>query len=237
MNFKYVVAIALLCFITPSLFSQVFMPPSEGYSRQKNSYLTLEDGKEITGTLEKMTRKKGLISSIEVTDSISGKKLKFTPNQVKFMYLPPSGLDKLARGMDFLNDATKWNNQDLDAYRLRKGYVYFEKSEVELKKGTQVLMLQLLNPSFSGKVKVFHDPYANETASVGVAGVTVAGGEDKSYYVKKGNEVAFKLYKKNYDKEFKDLLGDCPTVTKKYGDKTRWSDFEAAVAAHATECK
>ncbi|MBK6620648.1 MAG: hypothetical protein IPG32_07150 [Saprospirales bacterium] len=58
MNFKYVVAIALLCFITPSLFSQVFMPPSEGYSRQKNSYLTLEDGKEITGTLEKMTRKR-----------------------------------------------------------------------------------------------------------------------------------------------------------------------------------
>ena len=65
----------------------------------------------------------------------------------------------------------------------------------------------------------------------------VAGGEDKSFYVKKGDGVAFRLYKKNYDKEFKNLFGDCPAVVKKYGEKIRWSEFEEAVAAHAAECK
>jgi len=236
MKSKFSFAALFLCLAASSSFAQVFMPPAEMFSRQKTSYITLEDGKEVAGTLETLKRKKGLISAIVLTDSISGKKVTYKPEQVKFMYLMPSGLDKFARGMDFLNDATKWNREDLEAHRLRTGYVYFEKSEVEFKKGKQELMLQLLNPSFSGKIKVFHNPLANETTPWEVQGITVAGGEDKSYFVKVGNEVAFKLYKKNYDKEFKRLFGNCAPIARQFGDKKRWIDFEAAVATHATEC-
>lgn len=236
MKTKLSFAALFLCLAASSVSAQVFMPPAEMYSRQKTSYLTLEDGKEVAGTLQTLKRKKGLISAIIIVDSISGKKVSYKPEQVKFMYLMPSGLDKFSRGLDFLNDATKWNRDDLEAHRLRTGYVYFEKSEVEFKKGNQKLMLQLLNPSFSGKIKVFHNPLANETTSFEVSGINVAGGEDKSYFVKVGDEVSFKLYKKNYDKEFKHLFGDCPAVARKYGDKMRWIDFEAAVATHATEC-
>lgn len=233
MKITSVFAIAAFCFAATSAFAQVFMPPAEGFSRQKTAYVTMEDGTEYAGTLERLQRKKGLISAVIITDSVSGKQMTLKPQDVRHMYLPPSGLDKFTRGLDFLNDATKWNRDDLDATRLRKGYVYFEKSEVELKKGKQTLLMQLLNPSFSGKVKVYHDPFAQETSSVGVGGITVAGGEDKSYYVKTGSAPAIRLYKKNYEKEFKRLFGDCQAVMDKYGKKIRWSEIEAAVAAHA----
>ena len=32
-------------------------------------------------------------------------------------------------------------------------------------------MLQLLNPHFSNKIRVYDDPFSRETASIGVAGI------------------------------------------------------------------
>jgi hypothetical protein len=220
-----------------SLFAQAFMPPAESFSRQKTAYINLEDGTAVAGTIEKLKRKKGLISNIIVTDSITGKELDFKPEQVKSMYLPTSGWDKFARTADVIDRPSKWSRADVDARRLSKDYAYFEKGEVILKKGKQTLMLQLLNPTFSGRVKVFHDPFAQETNRVGVGGITVAGGDDKSYYVQKGNDPAFKLSKKEYSKAFKLLFGDCKMIMDKYGKKIKWSEIEAVVFEHAMDCE
>ena len=221
---------------TQMIFAQVFNPPAEGFSRQKTAYVTLEDGKEVAGTIDKLKRKKGLITNI-ILEAEDGTALDYTPEQVKFMYLPQSGLDKLGKGMDFLNDATKWNRDDLDAYKIKDGYAYFEKAEVMVKKKKIALMMQLLNPSFSGKIRVYHNPYATETTQLTVGGIGVAGGDDKSYYVKKGDGVAFKLEKKNFGDEFGKLFADCASVKKDYGINPKWRDLEEITFKHATECE
>ncbi|MBK7410808.1 MAG: hypothetical protein IPJ40_23785 [Saprospirales bacterium] len=235
MKFKSITSVMVMLFATQLVFGQVFSPPAEGFSRKKPAYVTLEDGTEVTGTIDKLKRKKGLISNI-IIEKESGEALDYTPDQVKFMYLPQSGLDKLGKGLDFLNDATKWNRDDLDAAKIKDGYAYFEKADVMVKKKKMPLMMQLLNPSFSGKVRVYHDPYAAETTQVSVGGIGVAGGDDKSYYVKKGDGVAFKLEKKNFEDEFAKLFGDCDSIKKAYGKKPKWKDIEAIAYKHATEC-
>jgi len=97
-------------------------------------------------------------------------------------------------------------------------------------------LLQLVNPSFGKKIRVYNDPWAGETASVGVAGIKVAGGNEKSYYVKNGDEVAYRIKKKEYSKQYKKLYNNCKAVSKKY-PKVKWDDFAKHIAEFTTECK
>ena len=155
----------------------------------------MEDGSTIEGRIKDLDWKKGLIEKIKIED-MQGKKVKIKPEAIKHMYLAPSALSKMNAAADFLLDAQQWTATDLDKDILSKGYVYLEKSEVRIKKKTRTLMVQLLNPSYSDKIKVYFDPITGETASIGVAGIDVAGGLAKSYFVKKaGSKVAIELKK------------------------------------------
>ena len=100
-----------------------------------------------------------------------------------------------------------------------------------------ILLLQILNPGFARNIKVFFDPYAGETASFGFGGIKVAGGDAKSYYVKKGEEVAFKLQSKNYEEEYKHLYGDCATFFDANVKKFDWSDLAKNIFDYTKECK
>lgn len=216
-------------------FAQKFTTPADGFSHKKIAYFTLQDGTELSAFVDKVKRQKGLIAEIEVKDE-SGKKKTLTPEQIKHMYLPPSGFDKLATTLDKAYDAQKWNQgENINQEYIKEGYVYFEQAEVMLKKGKETLLLQLLNPAFCGSIKVFHDPYAQETTSVGIGGITMAGGDDKSYYVSKDGETAFLLKKKNYDETFELLYKDCSEFMKKY-EKFKWSDFDTHVYEYAETC-
>lgn len=217
-------------------FTQQFSPALNGFSHKKTSYLTLDDGKEVTGTIKDLDWKKGLIEEVKLKD-MDDKKVKIKPEEIKFMYLPPSGLAKMSASVEHLSNLDNMMNDDLDNDILGKGYVYLEKSEVRIKKKTRTLMMQLVNPSFSKKIKVYDDPMAKEAMGLGVGGVTVAGGGEKSFFVKKqGEKVAFKLEKKNYDEEFKMIFGDCKEFMAKYGEDHRWSDFEKHVFEYSQMC-
>ncbi|NNE29343.1 MAG: hypothetical protein HKN16_06890 [Saprospiraceae bacterium] len=150
------------------------------------------------------------------------------------MYLPASGWDKMGSSLGFLSDASRWDNDDLDQDKIARGYVYIESSDVMVKKKRMQLLVQLLNPHFSQKIKVYHDPLAGETASIGIAGVKVAGGLDKSYYVKKESaKAAVRLKKKDYSDEFRGFYSSCKTVSKM---EPKWKEFATHVHAYATKC-
>jgi len=216
------------------LNAQQLLSPSYGFSKKKTSYVTLENGTEIKGTLTDIDYKKGLIKLIKIEDG-TGTKHKLKPSSVKFMYLPPSGLDKLSNVMDFATDAQKWNNEKLNQDFLNQGYVYFETVNVKIKKKTAPMLMQLLNPTFSKKVKVYHDPFAKETASIGVAGVKAVGGNAKSYYIMLDSDpAAYKIEKKKYKKEFKALWDKCSNLTQI--TDVKWNDLVDHVIKY-TECK
>lgn len=221
----------LFCF--SQLHAQQLLTPSVSFSTKKPAYITLKDGTEIKGTA-KIGMKKMQIASVTVDDG--AKKRTFAAKDIKYMYLPPSGLDKLAKAQSFLKDAQKWNNEKLNSDFLNQGYVYFENTDVKIKKKTYTMMMQLLNPDFSKSVKVYNDPKAKETASLGVAGVNVAGGNAKSYYVKKeGEPIAYLLTKNDYKKEFSLFWKGCDDL-KKVASNAQWTDLPKHIIIYTENC-
>lgn len=227
MKFNRIFAIVTFMIIGSIVYSQAFDTPLEGFSRKKAAYLYMEDGSLKEGILGGFKRSKGLIKIVKMK-SRSGRKIQIDPARISHMYIAPSAMAKLGAAMEVIYDMNKWNSKlNYDTTLIKEGYVYFEKVKTENRKGTDDLMLQLLNASFSPQIKVYHDPMAGETTSlVSGGGLTVAGGRDKSYYIlKKGEDVAYRLKKKDYQRQFDDLFGDCPEFMRKHRGKAQWADF------------
>ena len=227
---------ALALLLTTAMQAQQLLTPSFGFSHKKTSYVTLTDGTVITGTLKDVDRKKGLIEYVNIEDG-DGKKNKLKAEKIKLMYLPPTAFDNMAKADAFLSDAQNWTDQKLNEDFIHQGYVYFENTKVKIKKKEMSLLMQLLNPTFCEKVRVYNDPYADESTGLGVAGINVVGGNEKSYYVQvEGSKAAFLLYKKDYKKQFTALWQKCPEMKKKYPDM-KWEDFTKNVIEYNTCAK
>ena len=191
----------------------------------------------MEGEIDDIDRKKGLIEAI-VMRSKSGKKAQLFPDDIKTMYLPATAMTKLDNEMNTMTNVRKRQNADVNMEIINRGYAYFERSLVILKKEIQTLHLQLVNPSFCQRIRVYHDALAGKSASVKVGFMTVAGGLDKSYFVKVGNEAAFKLQKADYEEEFPNLFANCPAFSRKYASKQDrvWRDFAKHVAEYTEMC-
>ena len=230
---KKIIPLLLALFCFSQLNAQQLLSPSKQFSTKKTSYITLKDGTEIKGTA-KVKLKKMQIQSVEINDG--AKKRKLVAKDISYMYLPPSGLDKLSKAQGFLTDVQKWNDEKLNNDFLDQGYVYFESTDVKIKKKTYTMMMQLLNPTFSRDVKVYNDPKSGETASLGIGGINVVGGNAKSYYVKKeGEPVAYLLTKKNYTKEFLLFWNGCDAVKNTY-PVVKWIELPKHIATYSEEC-
>lgn len=232
-NKLFLLALTVLFGVTAS--AQELLVPSLGFSKKKTSYVTLQNGTELEGVLKDLDYKKGLIEEITIVDN-SGKKHKLEPSSVKFMYLFPSGFDKFGKVVEATHNVQKWNDKDLNQAFLDRGYVYFETIDVKIsKKKTIPLLMQLLNPDFSKKVKIYFDPYAGKTASLGIGSVKVVGGNEKSYFIKFPDDpAAFKLEKKDYDKKFAELWKKCTSLSKTTDIK--WNDLTNHIIQY-TECE
>ncbi len=216
-----------------SFAQQYFSSPVESFSKKKPAYITMQDGKEVECKFKSMKRSKGLIK--EITVWVNEKKTTFAATDIKEMYLPQSGLDKLNKAVDFINDATQWDSEDINMDHIKDGYSYFIQSPTQLsKKKKGDVLMQLLNPAFASKVMVFHDPFASESASANVGGIKVAGGNDKSYFVKVGNAAAFKVRKKDYSDYINTIFADCGVSgsAKTY----KWSNFAEELMNYTKEC-
>lgn len=214
-----------LVFATFSTYSQNFMEGFDRFSSKKISYLTLTDGTKIEGDIEDLDRKKGNIS--EITIKVDGKKKTFKPEQIKEMYLPASGLDKFSKQMEVGTNLSK----DLNNDRISDGYAFFEYTQVDIKGKVQPLLMQLVNPGFHNKVRVYFNPFASETMSVGVGPMKV-GGLDKSYFVKVGNKPAYKITKGDYDEQSKELFKGCAAAMAALKKDSDWNKFEKIVYVH-----
>lgn len=229
----------LFCFISTLLPAQNFLDGAFTFSSKKESYITMMSGEEIIGFIDDIDRKKGLIEQIKLVTN-DGKKLKLKPKDIKSMFLAPSGFDKFANIHEKISegDLTQASkDRTMHKAYVKEGYVYFENCTVALKKGTETLLMQMVNPAFASKIKVFFDPYAKETTSLSVGGFQVAGGLQASYYVQKGDAPAYKLEKKAYKKEYSKLFGDCKELMDNFKSKTTWSNFEAHTYYYDTNCQ
>ncbi|WP_128331045.1 hypothetical protein [Apibacter sp. HY039] len=178
------------------LFESVYT----AFSSKKISTVTLKDGRIIQGYKTGIKQKSGLILSIEIEDSISKKKEKFTAEQISEMYLYPSGFQKSLKMQSFFGNVNNYGRKSLNKI-VSQGYIYIKNQEVSIKnkKEKKEYLMQLINPEFSSIIEVYGDPMAKETGGVSFGGgPTIGGGVTKSYYVKKGDKVYW-LEKKDFN--------------------------------------
>lgn len=214
--------------------AQEFLRPFHQVSTKKNAYITFEDGTELETPVKRIRYKKLLIEGFSIEDENNNKK-EVSIEDVKFAYLPQSGFDKLSKMSDFSNDATQWGKGLYDKERLKQGYAYFEKVTVMVKKEKMTLLLQLLNPTNTSRIKVFKDMKAGESGGFGVNGMQLSKSIDKSFYIQKDNTVAVRLQKSNFKKEFINLFGDCDAFMSKYKDP-KWKEFEEMIFYYNEKC-
>lgn len=217
-------------------FGQDLLQPSDAFSHKEIAYITLADGTEIQGTIDDIDRKKGLIEEVVIRDE-NKKKKKFKPEEIKHMYLMPSKLSKLSNSIEAFTEVNQFNDNRLNNALFKQGYVYFENAPVKIKKKEYNMLLQLLNPDFSSKIRVYHDPNAGETSGWKVGGVQLTGGLDKSYYISKDNEVAYLIEKKEYKDEFEPLFEGCQTVYDTYLQEKDWKYFGKAIYDYTVNCQ
>ncbi len=232
-----ILAIGLLLFAAHSANAQNFLDGAYRFSGSKEAYITLSNGETITSFVDDIKRKKGLISAINLKDA-DGKETSLAPDQVKHMYLAPTGFDKVSRALDDSDNVTKWSkDQSAHAQYIKDGYVYFETTEVMVKKKKMTLLMQLVNPGFANGIKVYFDPWASETGGIAVGGLQVSGGDKRSYYFKKGDKMAVRISKKNYEDEFNSLYGGCAAFKKNFGKSKKWSQVEKHVFFYSENCQ
>lgn len=239
MKLKYTQTIFLIV-LGFSLSAQTFSPAFRGWSKKKPTYVTTNNGEEVAVYIKKLKFKKGLIDELKVVKASDSKKVKIKPEEISHMYVAPSALAKINQAVDAATDLTKLQDDELSLEHLDDGYMYMEASDVQVKKKkTQYCMLQVLNPTFSKEIKVYNDPWAKTSAGIGIGGIKLAGGLDKSYYIKKkGEDIARKIRKKDFRKDMNEIFSDCPDLLAKYGgDSPKWSEFETFIFDYSTMCK
>ncbi|MBP6385038.1 MAG: hypothetical protein KA327_00310 [Pseudarcicella sp.] len=224
-------AIALFAVINSSV-AQNFMPAFTMFSHKETAELYLKNGSKVTGTIKDIDRKKGLIE--EITIIANDKKTVYLPEDIDYMYLPPSSYSAMTSKSATALNLSRSKDQGMNQEFLDKGYAYFQSVKVMLKKKELTLLLQVVNPAFLGKITVYNDPFAGETASVGFGPVTLAGGIDKSYFVKVDNQVAYKLEKGDYKDYFDELFKSCPSAD---AIEHVWRNFQQHVYEQNTNCK
>lgn len=236
---KHLMIIALLAVFltgTHTVTAQDFLSGSHSFSGKKDSYYTLKDGTELTGKVDKIKRKKGLILSVRV-ELPNGEKRTLNASEIDHMYLAPSGFDNYVKAVDKVNSMNKWfEDTEVNQGYIEEGYVLFESATFIIKKKQREVLAQLLNPGYSSHARVYFDPFAKETTRLGVGGIDVAGGDAKSYYVKIGDKPAYLLKKKDYKKAEADLYKGCRKLAPAFDNKLKWTDFSKHLYYYTTEC-
>ncbi len=209
----------------------LLLTPTDDFSQTRKVYVTLLDGTEIIGILKRVYRKKGLITAIKIKDE-NKVKYRLNSEEINFAYLPISKRGIEQKHYDFFHNVKNWNIDKMWEHLLHNGYTYFESIEVKNKDKSRKVLLQLLNPSFSNKVKVYANPRAINSA-FNIGKLTISS-DIKSYYISKDNDFAFKIRKRKYKKEF-NTLWNCDSVIKKF-PRRKWKNLVKHIKAYS-ECE
>ena len=211
---------AFICMSSLSVQAQFIEPTDFNPSFVKDLTVIDTAGKSYTGEISKMKEKKQLVKEFTIKTK-DGEKFEFTPDMVKVIYARASTVSRLSA----LNNAT---------------IARVEKNKLSKKKDTIVfegvkdtdgdfILLQVVNPGYDSKIKVYANPTAGKTTSW----TGFDGGLDRSFYVSKNGEPVFKLVKKDMKEKFALLFDDCASLK----DKSKnWESFDNYIEEYDT-CK
>jgi hypothetical protein len=230
----------LLSFLSLLAIAQGFVTELEedGYGALGNNpcIVFLASGEEINGKIGTMSGSNGYISAITIKLD-NGEKMKLKPEDISRILVKADKLLKLmmmSESTSSIKEMTKTNFNDV----IKTDYIIFETAMRHNKAGNLRLM-QLLNPGFDSKLKVYGDPNPNrKTQGIGIAGVKLTGDIDKSYLFVQNDEKAVLVKKGSYKKDFEELYKNCPKMLEAFaGEKLKWQDVAGHVYAYNFICQ
>ncbi|MFZ9981895.1 MAG: hypothetical protein ACO3FI_07685 [Cyclobacteriaceae bacterium] len=201
----------------------------------KPAIVTMADGSEITGKFGGAVLISGYLDKVTIK-SEDGEKLKLKPEEMVRLQINASGFSKMAMISSSASSIKEVAKRDFSEIKNRE-YIVFETAQ-RSNKAAKFRMMQLLNPGFDDKIKVFADPNANQTTGIGIGGIKLTGGEDKSYLMVTGGSKAIVVKKSTYRKNFEELYQGCPDMVRAFqGEKIKWEDVAGHVFAFNEACK
>lgn len=229
---KNLLTLCLSILISFSVCAQ-FISPVENLPTPADVEITLKDGKEVVGRITSAMSMNGTLRSVTVKDAEKNK-YKFKADEMKVMKVKMTELAKLEAMGEASSSLTEMLNADFEEINNRE-WVIYEQALLPKKKDKYAL-LQLLNPGFDSRIKVYQNPDANETGQVSLGGMALAGGEDRSYLMVKDGSKSSKVRKSSYKKTFPEIFEGCEAL-QAYQDKPRFQDFASHVFLFNKECQ
>lgn len=235
---KHLTILLLVWCVSATANGQAFITPleTEDFTVIYNQPCTvaLTNGEELIGRFVGGSGTNGYLNTITVKLD-NGEKLKLKPDQIKKLTIKTTGLAKLAlitESTSSVKEATTTNFDEI----VNREYFIFETALSHNKEG-KVRLLQLLNPGFDSKIKVYANPNANETMGLGFGGVKLTGGKDKSLLFVKGDSKAIIVKKGDYKDSFGELYASCPKMLQVFaGEKLKWQDVAGHVFTYDQIC-
>jgi hypothetical protein len=228
---KKIIILSLMLYAC-SAKAQYFIPEigSDAMQISKEVYVVTMDNDTIKGKYGGGSFSMGLLKSFNIKIE-DGTKMKFKAEELKTVAIKPNKITNIegsltAVGIDGLKAFDDVINRE---------WVFYNQA-LQPKKKDKYALMQLVNPGFDSKIKVYHNPNPNAKETKGFGGF--GAGDDKSYLVvyDGGKSV---LYKKGkYKKEApRNLFKNCPVFIENFGgDKFKWKNFAEHVYVYDQLC-
>ena len=213
---KKLIFIPLFIFFTFHCFSQSFIAAVDNIPMNTETIVTTIDGVEITGKIRSAGFVNGIIKSIRLKDADETIH-KFKAADIKTIKVKATFLSKLDMITDKTSSLKEIRNTNFDEI-IDREWIYFHQI-ISPKKHKKPLLLQLQNPGFDSKMKVYNNPSAQETSTFSLGDTNIGGGEDRSYIAVMSDGTSFYIRKAKYDKTLKEYLGNCDEFMEVYKDK------------------
>lgn len=224
---------ATLLFISFIGYGQGFIAAVEDLHPSKDCKMELIDGTLIEGAMASAVLINGFLKTVNIKDS-DGVKHKYKADQIKKLKVKAGTLakmDMIAESTSSVKNLLKTDFNEI----IEREYIIYEQALLPKKKD-KYRLLQLLNPGFDHRIKVFQDPNAKETAGVKIGGAKLVGGEDKSFLVVKDGAKSEEIKKGKYKKQFPVLFGDCDLAKVMDNSKMKFKNFAAHVFIYDQIC-
>lgn len=233
------IILVLSLFISLSCVSQGFVTEVESDELSvlfgNPCVATLATGEEVTGKLSGGSGVNGYLSTVIIKKD-DGTKVKLKPEDISRLSIKASKLAKLAMIAESTSSIKELTNTNFDEI-VNREYIIFE-TAMRSNKAGKLRLMQLLNPGFDSQIKVFADPNAKETKGIGVGGIKLTGGVDKSYLFVQNDEKAVLVKKGKYKNSFDELYEKCPKMLEVFaGEKVKWNDVAGHVFVYDQVCK
>lgn len=214
-------SIVLLLTLSASSIAQGFITPVPDFGPLMNQqcYVIKNDGSRVEGQVKTGMLMNGYLKSFTLKMD-NGEKVKFKAEEIKECGFKVGALAKIAMLDESTTSIRKMVKTDF-AEMFNRDWAIFENANKH--NNEKPVLIQLVNPGFDSKLKVYADPGMNAKES--------GAGFAKSYLVVKAATKETILVKsKSYNKQFGDIFGDSEQLINALPeDKIKWKEFSEHV--------